>query len=600
MTVATLFSYLLFPATVAGILTLLVKGLYPTPARVNATFAAHKRPEKLQGLVRGWFAVMITLYLAVQVMRVPMLLDGLERFQTSAALSPPFVSAMRIGGISLILICELVVAVSWSMYLWYTWLGVSRYRIPEARPLGPNSPGVAIMIAACNEEPETLRRSLASAAALDYPHFSVFLVENSRSHDYKSAAMALGKEYGATLIDVPNRGHKQGAMNDALPFVGSEFVYLVNLDADQRVERNFLKDIVPLLEQDSSLAFVQTPQLYDNDEESWLTRAAAQQEMLSYDTVMEGKSALGRAMCVGTNFVLRRAALESIGGWDETSLSDDMIASYLMHGKGWRSLYVSRAYAHGIGPSNLKAYWTQQRRWVIGNTTLAKSIVTMLFSRAQKRVPRIVMLEYLWSAGYYAMTLCLAALAVVPMILLLVDLLRGAGPGVAQDDSPAWIYLSVMPFYAMVVLFPYLHMRLRGYRIRHLLMVQGLLATNILLYAGGVLRAVFTHDMNWEVSPKAVKPQIKPLWKSPQTYVFFCVLVVGALLTKRLLEFPETPFGWIALFWLFLYSVTSAHFFIYVRNPKGDVAIDELGTRKDELGTPDRGKLKLEQERAEV
>jgi cellulose synthase (UDP-forming) len=318
--------------------------------------------------------------------------------------------------------------------------------------------------------------------------------------------------------------------------------------------------------------------------------------MLSYDTVMEGKGALGRAMCVGTNFVLRRAALESIGGWDETSLSDDMMASYLMHAKGWKSLYLRRAYAFGIGPSNLKAYWTQQRRWVIGNTTLAKRIIKGLLTGEAKKVPRIVTLEYLWSSGYYAMTLCLAALAVLPMLLLLVDLLRGAGPGVAPDDRPAWLYLSVLPFYAMVALFPYIHMRLRGYRIRHLLMVQGLLATNVPLYASGVLRAIFSDDMNWEISPKSVKPRVKSLWKSAQTYIFAGMMVVGSLLTKRLIEFPQTPFGWIALFWLFVYSVTSAHYFIYVWNPAGRGSEMDKESGGLTLNAAERGKTRKGEE----
>lgn len=519
-------------------------------------------------MVRIWFVLLVTVYFGVQLVRIPMVLGGLERIQTDAVLSPPLISAIRIGGFSIIILCELAVALSWSLYLWYAWLGATRYKIPIAKPLTGPEPAVAIMIACCNENVNTLRRSLSSATRQNYTNYAVFLVENSRDPDHKVAAIELAKQYRVNIIDVKNRGHKQGAMNDALPFVDKKFEYLVNLDVDQRLLPDFLRDILPLLEDDSELAFVQTPQLYDNDEESWLTRAAAQQEMLSYDTVMEGKGALRRAMCVGTNFVMRRSALESIGGWDETSLSDDMVASYLLHSIGWKSLYVRRAYAFGIGPSNLKAYWTQQKRWVIGNTTLLKQIVKSFFSRHRKSVPAGVTIEYLWSAGHYTITLCLAALAVIPMALLLVDLLRGAGPGTAPNDDPAWLYLSVLPFYAIVALFPYLHMRLRGYRIRHLLMVQGLIATNMPVYLTGVIKAFLTHDMNWEVSPKSVKPKVKGLWASPQTYVFLIMLLVGSLLTNRLIYFPKSPFGWIALFWLLLYCITSAHYFIFISNPQ--------------------------------
>jgi cellulose synthase (UDP-forming) len=163
--------------------------------------------------------------------------------------------------------------------------------------------------------------------------------------------MQLAGKYGVEVLHIRNRGHKAGALNDALKQLGSHAPYLAVVDADQRVEPDFLKDIVPLLEADAKVAFVQTTQLYENADETWLCRAAAQQETILYDTILEAKGALGRALCCGTNFVMRMKALEDVGGWDERTVSEDLCTSYLMHRRGWKSLFVRRAAAGDWGQS---------------------------------------------------------------------------------------------------------------------------------------------------------------------------------------------------------------------------------------------------------
>ncbi|MBI5058193.1 glycosyltransferase [candidate division KSB1 bacterium] len=563
---------LCYPLAAGLCLFALARFLYPTPARVNAVFSQYRRPPKLRKLIVAWFLIMVGVFIAVQVIRVPILFSTLDRIAGQQAGS--WKSVVGVIGFCGLIATELVIAANWLIYIGYAWLGASRYQLPVPQPGNSRVVPVAVVIACCDEDPRILERSLSSCARLNYPDFEVFLLENSRRPDAKAAAIDLAKRCGATIIDLPNRGHKQGAMNDGVPFIDRRYEYWAVLDADQRVRRNFLGELVPLLSGDERVAFVQTPQFYENSDESWLTRAAAQQEMLSYDTVMEGKGALERAMCCGTNYVIRRSAIESVGGYDETSLSEDMIMSYRLHCAGWKSLFVRRAYAFGIGPRDLSAYWKQQRRWVIGNTTIAKEIVLSAFSARRKQIPLSVGIEYLWSSGYYIATLLLAALATVPMLMLTYHLLRfGIDATFPVGGGSEWLYLSVLPFYAVVMAFPYLHMRLRGYRLRHLLMVQGILAVTMPVYATGVLRALRKRDMKWDVSPKARGARIN-LLTSPQTYVFLAALAVGSVLAFRLGERPQAPLGWVALFWLFFYTISFGHFFFYAANPRADAALE--------------------------
>ena len=89
--------------------------------------------------------------------------------------------------------------------------------------------------------------------------------------------------------------------------------YMAIFDVDHEVHRDFLKELVPILEADEKLAFVQTPQLYENAEENLITRAAAMQEMLLYDTIMEAKGSYRRALCCGSNDLVRIKAVNRCG-----------------------------------------------------------------------------------------------------------------------------------------------------------------------------------------------------------------------------------------------------------------------------------------------
>src|SRR5215470_4371248 len=118
-------------------------------------------------------------------------------------------------------------------------------------------------------------------------------------------------------------------------FWGDDVQYTVVFDADQLIRDDFVTEAVALLESDPRLALVQTPQVYENCLGSLLACAAAQQQMLLYDCILEGKGVLRRAPCYGTNFVIRRQALQSVGGWDESNLTEDLTTSYNLHADGW-------------------------------------------------------------------------------------------------------------------------------------------------------------------------------------------------------------------------------------------------------------------------
>ncbi len=160
---------------------------------------------------------------------------------------------------------------------------------------------------------------------------------------------------GAKAGNLEHARRAVGATGDAL---------IVIFDADQVAEPGFLLATIPNL-RDSGVAWVQTGQYYRNLENP-VARWANDQQAVFYRVLCQGKSATNAASICGTNVVMRAEALDEIGGFPQTSVTEDFAASIMLHQR-WRSVFVPDVLAHGLGPLELGSYFGQQRRWARGS-----------------------------------------------------------------------------------------------------------------------------------------------------------------------------------------------------------------------------------------
>jgi cellulose synthase (UDP-forming) len=232
-----------------------------------------------------------------------------------------------------------------------------------ARP--EDFPEVDVLVAARHEPREVLERTLTALVGMAYPAKTIWLLDDSSDPKYVEEAASLARQFGVKLFRrEPRHGAKAGIINDCLKKLTGKYVAM--LDADQCPMSFFLNRIVPLLEADPKLAFVQTPQFYSNFGENRVARAAGSQQAVFYEYICEAKAMSGTAFCCGTNVVFRREALVSVGGLDETSVTEDFATSVKLHLAGWKSLYYGETYVMGMGPETLSAYFRQQYRWARG------------------------------------------------------------------------------------------------------------------------------------------------------------------------------------------------------------------------------------------
>jgi cellulose synthase (UDP-forming) len=556
--------YLVFPTVLALTLLLLRVGLYRDLADINRIFDDRKRPGSLAGVVSVLMVVMIGIVVVTQALRIPFygsLLYSLRHM-------PRLAESLGLAALMVVsAVAELAVLVHLGVTLFFTWVGATRFSDPEPPPPPNEAPPVAVLVPSCDEDPEALARSLSTISRIRYPRVRVLLVENSRNQAFKYEAHAVAARYGVEILDLPNRGHKAGALNDAEALLGDDLKYTVVFDADQVILNDFITEAVALLEADQRLAVVQTPQVYENCRGSLLACAAAQQQMLLYDCIAEAKSVLRRVPCYGTNFLIRRQALQDVGGWDESNLTEDLTTSYNLHARGWTSRYLRRISAAGLAPPTLSGYWKQQLRWANGNTVLFLSVLRRVFSRQSVRVPASVVADYLWTSSFFLTTCAVSLLAVLPTAVLMISLLGGL-PDRVDSSSLELAFLSLYPLYLGVLLFPYINMRLRGYPLRNMILVQGLVSISSPVFLRGVGQAMFSRPGTQLMmsSTKVFRPgNVNPerILLTPQSLAFALFVVAGSVLWSWAIAGRPGIVPWIAGFWAFFHALSLGHFFIF-------------------------------------
>lgn len=249
-------------------------------------------------------------------------------------------------------------AIGFALSLW----GLRKENEPVPVPLSNNK--VDVWITTYNESIDILRRTVYHCVQMDFPH-TTYVLDDGNRPEVKELALSLGAKY---IFREQNTNAKAGNMNNALKYTDGDFIAI--FDADFIPQRNFLTELLGYFN-DPKMALVQTPQQYYNlnsfqhrrrrfGKEFW------NEQITFFELVLSGRNHWNAASWIGTNAILRRAAVESVGGFATESVTEDMLTSMRIHSKGWRTKYVRKYLAFGLAPANLPQFITQRLRWSQG------------------------------------------------------------------------------------------------------------------------------------------------------------------------------------------------------------------------------------------
>ena len=229
---------------------------------------------------------------------------------------------------------------------------------PSPPPPVDQNLSIDVYITTYHEPAELVRQSLQAACALKLDH-RTWLLDDGADSTLATLAELLGAGY-LTRADSANA--KAGNLNAALARTSGDIIAI--FDVDHVPQPDFLERTVGYFS-DPRIGFIQVMLTFSNSGDSWVAKAAAETSLDFYNPTSLGAYEIGGATLMGSNALIRRKALESIGGY-QPGLAEDLATSIALHAAGWRSAYVAEPLAPGLAPPDLAAWFTQQLKWARG------------------------------------------------------------------------------------------------------------------------------------------------------------------------------------------------------------------------------------------
>jgi len=256
----------------------------------------------------------------------------------------------------LLLVAETWAVIGMGLFILLTW------RLTDHKP-PPAPPGrtVDVFITNYDEPLEVLRRTAIGARAIRYPH-RTYLLDDGKREDVRAMADELGIGY---VRRVGNQNAKSGNLNFAISQTSGEFI--LQLDADHVPHPDIVHRMLGYFE-DPKVAIVQAPQdFYNVDSFTHVVndegRRLWEENRIFFSLIQPGRDHWNASFFCGSCGIIRRAALESIGGFASETIIEDMETTIRLQQAGWATRYHRETLAYGLAPGSAGAYHVQRMRW---------------------------------------------------------------------------------------------------------------------------------------------------------------------------------------------------------------------------------------------
>jgi len=334
-------------------------------------------------------------------------------------------------------------------------------RAPKATPFSKYYvPKIAFQVPTFNEPPELVIDSLKSLLTLDYPEDRILIMvgDDSTKPECSVPLRQFCEQNRIRYVHRTDRkGYKAGALNRLLKVTPEDVDLVAVIDADYQVVPEFLQETVGYFI-DPELAWLQTPQDYRNEGQSFLTKHYYLADKYFYRTILPSRNEENSIIFCGTMGILRKQALVEVGGWGEDYITEDAELSVRLLTSGWHSLYVNKTYGRGLIPATFGGYKKQHYRWAFGGGQVMRGHFRDIFFGRLTGRQRF---DYLvgnihWFEGLF--------LLVIAFSLLVMGAGELLGYQISSHHANEILLIGLVPWFLLVDGFTRLHMVLR----RHL------------------------------------------------------------------------------------------------------------------------------------
>ena len=337
-------------------------------------------------------------------------------------------------------------------YLLYLYANGRRpgHRPPPPDP--PELPRLTVQLPVFNEA-YVVERLIDAAAHLRYARerFEIQVLDDSTDETSRIARAAV-ERWRARGLSISYRhravrtGFKAGALADGLGVATGDLIAV--FDADFEPPPDFLERAVGWFA-DPRVGMVQARWGHVNRRYSLLTRLQAL--LLDGHFVLE-HGGRHRGGCFfnfnGAAGIWRRTAIESAGGWQHDTLTEDLDLSYRAQLAGWRFVFLPDVVAPAELPVEMSAFKSQQHRWAKGSIqTCRKVLPAVLRADVPLRVKAEAFLHLTANFNY----LLVLALCVLILPALVVRTAAGGAERLLLVDAAVFglAAVSVVTFHAV-------------------------------------------------------------------------------------------------------------------------------------------------------
>lgn len=277
-------------------------------------------------------------------------------------------------------------------------------------------PVVDVFIPTYNEPLEVVKPTVLAAMNMDWPadKFRVAILDDGKRPEFREFAEQAGCGY---FVRPTNEHAKAGNINNALKQTDGELVVI--FDCDHVPTRSFLQMSAGWFLADKQLAMLQTPHhFYSADpfeRNLSIFRKVPNEGLLFYGVVQDGNDTWNATFFCGSCAVMRRTALEEIGGVAVETVTEDAHTSLRMQRNGWNTAYINLPQAAGLATAKLADHIGQRIRWARGMVQILR-IDTPLFGKGLSLPQRLC---YFNSVIHYLYALPRMIFLTAPLLYLL-------------------------------------------------------------------------------------------------------------------------------------------------------------------------------------
>jgi cellulose synthase/poly-beta-1,6-N-acetylglucosamine synthase-like glycosyltransferase len=270
------------------------------------------------------------------------------------------------------------------------------------------------VIAARNEE-AVIGNLVESLLAQNYPRelFDVLVIPNNCTDKTRDVALTSGAKVLDILSPVKSKGQVLNAAFEILLLENQYDAFSV-FDADNLVDPNFLQAM-----NNAVCAGANTAQGYRDSKNPHDTAISACCSITYwiFNIYNKAHSNLGLSATIsGTGFMITAEWLRKCGGWQTTSLLEDIEFTQQTILAGGKISWVREAITYDEHPLTLADSWKQRKRWAIGQRQVFKKNWLKLL-KPTIRSQRLICIDQFFYISSLYMTLVYCASALVNFIL---------------------------------------------------------------------------------------------------------------------------------------------------------------------------------------